>query len=746
MASAEKSLAAGSGPADGSSMTCSSTGGTSASCSAASTDPLMLDNGTGGGDSGGTGGDPVNPNCEGTINATIAAAGVCDPKNPLQGAPADPPSARYGSSMAFVPYANGEVVLFGGYTAGTTNVLGDTWTFHPQTGTWTQITPGTVPPARAFASMASNWFGQYVVMFGGRGSSGLLSDTWLFDVTPGNWQSFSCSGSCPSARENASMDYDSNQAANILYGGIGSGGHTLGDLWTYKNGNGWTSISQVSPNPGSRYSVAMAFNYQSGQFWTLLFGGGGGSFADAWNLTISNGYAHWTQQCTTTCGASARYDAVMGWDPTDQHVFLFGGVSGSGADLGDAYWWVGSPTYWSSYTPAFTGDPAPSARSSATMYSFNTFNNSLQNMLVMFGGDAGSGETWEIGGNLTNAIANAPTWVQVGTYKQIQSSTPLSVRSDAAMTWDAHDSYVVLFGGQSSTGAALGDTWKYTTSGGWTQLSPSTSPAARYYSMMFNDWGDSYVLLFGGVSGTTVFPDTWKFSGGSWTRLQGGSGTHPSGRYWAMMADEVQSSTQDVLLFGGRNTSTNPAYGDTWTYHAGTWTQHTQALGTLRCKPCPVARYGAAITPDVDLNGSDGLLMFGGQDVNNHYLGDTFGFDYLHATWFQFFTPSAGTPTARSHPSLQFNAWYFGLGGGDGGAILTGGVMGSTVFGESWVFNGNVWIQVCPASGTGACSMGSRWSASITFYGINPTYVLVFGGCSTSSCTRLNDDWKYTAP
>jgi hypothetical protein len=45
----------------------------------------------------------------------------------------------------------------------------------------------------------------------------------------------------------------------------------------------------------------------------------------------------------------------------------------------------------------------------------------------------------------------------------------------------------------------------------WSQLSPSTSPAARNGAAMAFDPATGQVVLFGGFNGTTSLGDTWRF-------------------------------------------------------------------------------------------------------------------------------------------------------------------------------------------------------------------------------------------
>jgi hypothetical protein len=80
--------------------------------------------------------------------------------------------------MAMDP-ASGQLVLFGGYGLGQTD-LGDMWEWNGST--WTQVSPPTRPTPRADASMAFDVSTEKMVLFGGSDLIGtvLLGDTWLY--------------------------------------------------------------------------------------------------------------------------------------------------------------------------------------------------------------------------------------------------------------------------------------------------------------------------------------------------------------------------------------------------------------------------------------------------------------------------------------------------------------------------------------------------------------------------------------
>jgi hypothetical protein len=106
-------------------------------------------------------------------------------------------------------------VLFGGKN--TNSLLGDTWKYDGSD--WTQLTPTTPPSCRSGACMAydvanSNW-----VMFGGHNDFEMLpAETWTLDSAGTAWTKQAPAAS-PLPRVGATMCYDSQAAAVIMFGG-----------------------------------------------------------------------------------------------------------------------------------------------------------------------------------------------------------------------------------------------------------------------------------------------------------------------------------------------------------------------------------------------------------------------------------------------------------------------------------------------------------------------------------------------
>ena len=87
--------------------------------------------------------------------------------NPLS--PSTSPQSRGSASMAFDP-ASGQLILFGGLSNSTSDTLNDTWNWGfpcPKAITWTELFPADFPSARNGSSMAFDPVMGQLILFGG---------------------------------------------------------------------------------------------------------------------------------------------------------------------------------------------------------------------------------------------------------------------------------------------------------------------------------------------------------------------------------------------------------------------------------------------------------------------------------------------------------------------------------------------------------------------------------------------------
>jgi len=306
----------------------------------------------------------------------------------------------------------------------------------------------------------------------------------------------------------------------------------------------------------------------------------------------------WTS--ITGSSPSSRAGHSMTYDAADGYVILFGGLSQSFPSPVFEFFhdtWKFQGGVWTNIT--LTGGPSP--RGAASM-AYDV----VDGYVVLFGGfnlAAASG-----GGS--SLVLLHDTWKFLsGVWTNITATPSPPPRDNGAITYDAADNYVLLFGGVGF-GGGLRDTWKFS-SGVWTNVTSSSGPSPRATTIAY-DTADGYVVLFGGQTGSTSLGrDTWKYQGGSWTNITTSSG--PSSRSGASMAYDTADGY--VVLFGGE-TSISSFQGDTWKFLAGSWTNITSSSG-------PSSRLEASMAYDT---ADDYVILFGGVNSISGYSGDTWKF------------------------------------------------------------------------------------------------------------------------
>ncbi|MGA8542781.1 MAG: kelch repeat-containing protein [Thermoplasmata archaeon] len=555
------------------------------------------------------------------------------------------PSERTGASMTY-DASDGYVVLFGGDAQ--KSFLSDTWKFVD--GEWTNIsaTAGSPPPCRFDAAMTDDATDGYVLLFGGDGkhpggcgpSIGNLtvSDSWSF--TGGRWTELHPATS-PPASWSASISYDALDGCVVLFGGISTTDMALQQTWKYTSGD-WSLISSPTfppTSPPARFSASMA--YDGGDGYVLLYSGlsepqhAAPILGDVWTFRDST----WVN-LTQNPAPSARYSMAMTWDQKDEFVLLFGGWGTSGP-LADT--WKFAEGVWLQLTPP----QSPPARYDASM---NYDGNIKDQYVVLFGGIGKSGvlrDTWSfVRGEWTN-LTPAP----------VNGTNSPGGRYDAAMAYDSgtNAGSVLLFGGQDGAGA-LSDTWLYQ-NGSWTPDDASPSPSPRADASIAYDaaTGTDYLLLFGGIDGSTVLGDTWEYTGeGKWVVVQ--TATSPSPRYGSGLVYDRADAY--ALLFGGVNGES--VLGDTWEYQHGTWQEVSPPNS-------PTGRFGAGFAYD---SSNSFALLFGGSSspvANSSVRNDTWGFST--GAWMDISVENNQLPSVPSAPgsspqSAETLAIIFALAGG----------------------------------------------------------------------------------
>ncbi|MCI4320488.1 MAG: PKD domain-containing protein [Thermoplasmata archaeon] len=348
----------------------------------------------------------------------------------------------------------------------------------------------------------------------------------------------------------------------------------------------------------------------------------------------------------------------------------------------------------------------------------------------------------------------------------------------ASLAYDPVDRWVVMFGGEPAPDLplAVNETWVYA-AGQWTNISPTVSPPPRTFAALTWDAEDGYMVLFGG----TAHSDTWTFLGGRWTNATPVDGVLPSSRAQTTLVDDRRDGY--LVLFGGNKCAPwggcfsgcapDGPCNDTWLYRAGVWTNLTPQL-----RVSPAAREGAMAAYDA----ADGVvLLVGGTSTYGQLPRNTSFWQFQTGHW----TPMA-TPAPTDYPITRFlgsatfddqnNRVAFWVGGQQSGAwpvalfwyaagnwsetamptsppavsspnmvfdshdgyVLLYDPVGDTGANSTWKYSEGRWSLI-PTTG------GPPWRAdSAMAYDTADAEAVLFGGLSRTAGI-LNDTWTYTA-
>ena len=235
------------------------------------------------------------------------------------------PSDRFNHAMAYI--GDDKVLLFGGYNDRRV-MFSDTWLFDLSDGNWTELTPANAPSARASHAMV--YMGDdKVMLFGGlRGGSNFNNETWIFDLSENSWTLIEPPVS-PRSRFSHSMARIGNQKA-MLFGGIDritGAAQSCQDTWIFDfETRTWTEMAPEN-KPDSRFGHAMA---TLGGTRAVLFGGYGpvpGDFGtikqDTWIYDLSND--SWIEQNPVIHPPALFEHAMAESGLNGGDVVLFGG-------------------------------------------------------------------------------------------------------------------------------------------------------------------------------------------------------------------------------------------------------------------------------------------------------------------------------------------------------------------------------------------------------------------------------------
>ncbi|MBO0694644.1 MAG: hypothetical protein J2P56_00935 [Verrucomicrobia bacterium] len=263
------------------------------------------------------------------------------------------PPPRSAAQMTY-DSATQKVVLFGGYNG--TDYLGDTWLWDGSTLQWTQATPNHQPTAVTGPMLFPDPNGK-ADLFGGFDGQFYQLTMWQWNES--DWTQLS-PPTVPFARASAAVATNTSTGQVVMFGGLAD--VNPNNTWTY-DGTTWT-LQSPAVQPLLVYAASAAFD--PGQQGVVLFGGGSGGVDQNTTWLWDQVGATWARLFPAH-SPPAREGAGMTYDAALDRVILFGGQDTNGY-FGDT--WELSPTAAATPTPTpsptVTPTPTPTPTPSAT--------------------------------------------------------------------------------------------------------------------------------------------------------------------------------------------------------------------------------------------------------------------------------------------------------------------------------------------------------------------------------------------
>lgn len=557
------------------------------------------------------------------------------------------PESVPGPSIAYDP-ALGSVLGYSG---------GATWNYTP--AGWQRLTPTTEPPPRGHASLAFDASVDEMVLYGGvapEWNGPALNDTWIF--SNGTWTNVSAHDPPPS--RGAEIAYDARDGYLLLWNG-----RTHPGTWKFEHGSWFNVTDPTALNPPRRSGAVFVYDARDG--YVLLSAGtdGYGEYNDSW--AYSSG--HWFNITSGSVRPPARDQSLAAFDAADGYVLVAGGYEYPSGGIGpSAPWAFAQGRWWPINATPPSIRPCASYGAAATYFP-------LLNRVIVYGGlDSAGTPCTDVESYIDGQWARA-----TGVDAPALFTGDWPDYSNEVMTYDAADGYVLLYGAGHSW---PNETWTYR-GGLWTQLHPRVSPPARTNPGIAYDAADGYVILYGGVGMNyqqSILNDSWTFHAGTWTNITNLSGrTPPPVWRFGMTYD---SRDRYVLLFGGLRPLWNnyTGWNETWSFHGGVWTNRT-AGGTK-----PPAGQGDVVADD----SADGyVVLFGGSwgcdglCTNWVFYNETW--TYHAGVWTNRTTSVA--PPVRSDEMLTSDPT-------SGDIILYGGDAWGGAYNDTWAFHAGSWSQL----------------------------------------------------
>jgi hypothetical protein len=514
-------------------------------------------------------------------------------------APANAPSARYFTSMAY-DRDRGRVVLFGGFNymadGKTIQSLSDTWEFD---GTdWTRV--AETGPAALKPVLVYDQARQETILLGTNAESATVMYAW--NPESSSWDARTPS-TLPPCMNEAEVVYQVHNQRLLVAGGLCSDSGFRDELYEW-DGSNWSHIEMPDSDKAIR-GIDSAMAYDTRAKLTVRFGGHNvlTPTPDSLTYTYRNGY--W-RRIASAGNPSPRSMPLFRQDAERNRIWMFGGLSEeSYGDTIDylADLWAYRDGQWTLYRPSdLTKYPA------ACVTPIGAMDTDRGVFIVICDGN----EVYEWDGTEWETFTNL--------------STEPSGRRFASGAYDQTQKKFVLFGGYDTVGNYRQDTWTWNGTA-WTEVKPKDKPEHRAQATMWYDPLAKKTILYSGAGARSIdhhakrFSDMWSFDGTNWTRIT--EEANAGIRFAPQVAVDPESGK--VLVFGGLRATideedrvTQFYDNDLWIWDgaASSWTE-------VQTETAPPARQNGAFAFDP---ASGKFVLFAGF-AGNFYKSDRWLWD-----------------------------------------------------------------------------------------------------------------------
>lgn len=518
-----------------------------------------------------------------------------------------PPAPRRDHRMVYDP-AGDRLIVFGGYTGGT-SFVNDVWSLNLSgPPVWTQLAPvGTPPSGRSMSYVIDDPVGNRLLLFGGWDGVAFVGDTWQLSLsgTP-TWTQIAPANS-PGPRRDGAAVLDAGNARMVIFGGRDVSG-TVSQTWTFPLSGppNWTQLNPAGLGPGGRYSASGVIDAAANRL--VICGGydGANDVSDVWGLSLGAGTETWSPILTPPENVPENADYAMAYDTARDRAVYFGGKQYGAFDQTWAFTLGGAPHF----------DHIHTAHSPSARYSTNGVYDAVNDRMLVFGGYDGNylNDLWSL--NFTGT----PDWTLIPALGPAPQP-----RLYDTMIADPVRQRLVMFGGHPTT---LNDVWVMPFSGPaqWMQLTPAgTPPNPRWGHGAIYDPIRDQMIVFGGFDVTNNnVNDVWALPFGTltWVPLSPAGTPPPARRNFAMSYD---SNRDRILVFGG--------YGDILGWSNDVWELTlSPTLKWTQLSPTAGPPIGRNQMQSVYEPLADRMMVYGGWHGGPPFQGDSWLLDFSQPT------------------------------------------------------------------------------------------------------------------